>query len=441
MNAELRPIRTKAELGLADMFAAVSHVLPGGADVRKARSAAFARFAAVGLPHSRSEAWKYTDLRRFMREAKPLAAPPDAAARERARGAGALLAGSHFRRLLLVDGAFVPELSDLRELEPGLSVQSMADALSRDEAALSDSPAAPISADDPALGLNTAFASGGLVIAIAANAIIDRPIHIVSIVTRAAAAFKRSQFTIGAGARVTIVETHEGSDGVDYHVNSVLQMAIGDGAEVNHIKVTQEGDAALHVATLLADVGARATLRETGFVMGGAMVRDQLFVRMAGEGAYATIAGANLLAGRQHADTTLAIDHAVPGSQSRELFKSVVDDEARAVFQGKITVQPDAQKTDAKMMARGLLLSDAAEVDCKPELEIFADDVQCGHGSTAGRLDDQLKFYLMARGIPARQAEALLIQAFVGEVIETVVQDVVRDALLDATTTWLEGRS
>lgn len=440
MNAELRPIRTKAELGLADMFAAVSHILPGGAEVRNARSAAFARFAAAGLPHSRSEAWKYTDLRRFMREAKPLAVPPGAAARERGRGAGALLAGSQFRRLLLVDGSFVQELSDLGELEPGLSVRSITEALSRDEAVLSDSAAASVSADNPALALNTAFASGGLVIAIAANAIIERPIHIVSIVTSAAAAFTRLQFTIGAGAQATIIETHEGPDGIDYQVNSVLQMAIGDGAEVNHVKVTQDGDVALHVATLLANVGARVTLRETSFVMGGAMVRDQLFVSMAGEGASATIAGANLLAGRQHADTTLAINHVVPGSQSRELFKSVVDDEARAVFQGKITVQPDAQKTDAKMMARGLLLSDAAEVDCKPELEIFADDVQCGHGSTAGRLDDQLKFYLMARGIPAKQAEALLIQAFIGEVVETVTQAPVRDALLEAVTTWLNGR-
>jgi Fe-S cluster assembly protein SufD len=134
------------------------------------------------------------------------------------------------------------------------------------------------------------------------------------------------------------------------------------------------------------------------------------------------------------------VDHRAPHGESRETFKAVVDDEARAVFQGRITVRPDAQKTDGKMMARGLLLSDTAEFDCKPELEIFADDVQCGHGSTTGALDDELKFYLQARGIPEKQAEALLIQAFVGEVFEAVAHDGIREALLAAMTAWLDGR-
>ncbi|HVX78234.1 MAG TPA: Fe-S cluster assembly protein SufD [Bradyrhizobium sp.] len=442
MNAELRPIRTKAELGLADVFAAACQDLPGGAEVRNLRSAAFGRFAANGLPHSRIEAWKYTDLRRFMQEAKPLAGLPDAAARERARNAGGLLAGSGFRRLVIVDGFFVPELSDLSDLEPGLTVRSMAEALMSEHAPLSHGLGASVPLDDPALGLNTAFASGGVIIGIGPNAIVERPLHLVfaATSTTASAMVTRSLLTIGAGARVTVVESHEGPDGVDYQINSVLQMVIGDGAEVDHIKITREGNAALHVATLLANIGARVTLRDTGFVIGGAMVRNQLFVRLAGEGTSASISGASLLAGRQHADTTLVIDHVASGSQSREVFKSVVDEEARAVFQGRITVQPKAQKTDAKMMSRGLLLSDDAEIDCKPELEIFADDVQCGHGSTAGRLDDQLKFYLMARGIPARQAEALLIQAFVGEVVDAVTQDFVRDALLDATISWLGER-
>jgi Fe-S cluster assembly protein SufD len=149
---------------------------------------------------------------------------------------------------------------------------------------------------------------------------------------------------------------------------------------------------------------------------------------------------ASLLAGRQHADTTLTVDHAAAGSQSREIFKAVVDDEARAVFQGRITVLPGAQQTDARMMARALLLSDAAVANCKPELEIFADDVQCGHGTTTGALDDQLKFYLMARGIPAKEAEALLIQAFVGEVIDAIERDDLRAALTQAMTGWLKGR-
>lgn len=163
-------------------------------------------------------------------------------------------------------------------------------------------------------------------------------------------------------------------------------------------------------------------------------------MKLAGEGAIADVHQGSLLAGRQHADTTLVVDHVAAGSQSREVFKAVVDDEARAVFQGRITVQPGAQQTDARMMARALLLSDEAVANCKPELEIFADDVQCGHGTTTGALDDQLKFYLMARGIPEKEAEALLIQAFVGEVIDAVARDDLREALTQVMLNWLEER-
>jgi len=169
-------------------------------------------------------------------------------------------------------------------------------------------------------------------------------------------------------------------------------------------------------------------------------VRNQIFAHVAGSGAAAGVRGVSLLADHQHADVALAIDHTDVGGESRALFKSVLDGEARSVFQGKITVRPHAQKTDAKMMARALLLSDMAEADCKPELEIFADDVQCGHGSTVGTLDDQLKFYLMARGIPPKEAEALLIQAFVGEAIDAIEHEGLREALMNAMLEWLSAR-
>jgi Fe-S cluster assembly protein SufD len=190
----------------------------------------------------------------------------------------------------------------------------------------------------------------------------------------------------------------------------------------------------------LANLGARSRFNTFGFVTGGGTVRNQIFAHIAGASAVVGIRGLSLLCGHQHADVALAIDHADVGGQSRELFKSVLDGEARSVFQGKITVRQKAQRTDAKMMSRALLLSDKAEADCKPELEIFADDVQCGHGSTTGTLDDQLKFYLMARGIPAKEAEALLIQAFAGETIDAVEHDGAREALMNTMIEWLSGR-
>ncbi len=170
------------------------------------------------------------------------------------------------------------------------------------------------------------------------------------------------------------------------------------------------------------------------------MVRNQLFVRFDGEGTVASLRGASLLKGKQHADTTLVADHKAKGCQSREVFTSVLDGDSRGVFQGKIIVRPQAQQTDAKMMTRALLLSDTAEADCKPELEIFADDVQCGHGATAGALDEDLKFYLMARGIPETEAESLLVQAFVGEAVEGIEHAGLRDALMEQVVAWLRAR-
>ncbi|MBR0780959.1 Fe-S cluster assembly protein SufD [Bradyrhizobium iriomotense] len=438
MNAEIRAVKTAAEIGLADLFAAVRKDLPGGSSTEAIRSDAFDRFAAQGLPHSRVEAWKYTDLRRLVRDAKPLASRPDAAAKTAAGGAGAVFAGLDVRRLLIVDGAFVPELSDLAALEAGVAIRATVEALAAEEMVLP----LGMAGTDPVAALNTALAGDGVVITVAAGAVVARPIHLVFVTTSAAPAamFTRSRLELGNGASLTLIETHEGPDQSDYQVNAALQVDVGDKASLDHIKITSEGAAALHIATLEASIGARANYREFGFTTGGAVVRNQLFLRLAGEGSIASVHQASLLSGRQHADTTLTVDHAAAGSQSREVFKAVVDDEARAVFQGRITVQPGAQQTDARMMARALLLSDEAVANCKPELEIFADDVQCGHGTTTGALDDQLKFYLMARGIAEKEAEALLIEAFVGEVIDAVARDDLREALSSKMLDWLKGR-
>jgi Fe-S cluster assembly protein SufD len=237
-----------------------------------------------------------------------------------------------------------------------------------------------------------------------------------------------------------LIESHEGPAGSEYQVNAALELFVGDEAHVDHVKIIGEGSDALHVSTLAAAIGARARFNTFTFTSGGAVVRNQLFLKFDGERTVANIRGATLLKGRQHADTTLVADHAARGCQSREVFKSVLDDEAHGVFQGRIMVRAGAQQTDAKMMTRALLLSDSGEADNKPELEIFADDVQCGHGATAGALDEELKFYLMARGIPAADAEALLIQAFLGEAVEGIEHAGLREALMEQIVAWLKAR-
>jgi Fe-S cluster assembly protein SufD len=442
MNAEIRPMKTAAETALAAIFADASRALPGAAPVAGLREAAFKRFDAAGLPHRRVEEWKYTDLRALMRDAKPLAGAPDAAAKARARDAGAMLASVEGRRVVFADGAFVPELSDLADLEPGLSIRSLAQALAAGDPDVAAQLGTVVPTDDIAVALNTAFMGDGAVIRIAAGATLMRPLHLVfaNAGERPAAVFTRSLVVIEAGARAMLIESHEGAAAGDYQVNTALELKVGDEAHVDHIKITADGAGTVHVSTLMASIGARARFNEFLFTTGGAVVRNQLFVRFDGEGTVAGIRGATLLRNRQHADTTIIADHVVGECTSREVFKSVLDDESRGVFQGRIVVRPHAQKTDARMATHALLLSETAEADNKPELEIFADDVQCGHGATAGDLDEDLLFYLKARGIPTKEAEALLIQAFVGEAVEGIEHAGLRDALMDHVIAWLAAR-
>ena len=441
MNAEIRPMKTAAELALAETFASAKPKLPGDGKVVALREAAFKRFDAQGLPHRRVEEWKYTDLRALMREAKPLAGLPDAAAKTRAKSAGRMLADIDARRLVFVDGTFVPELSDLEKLEAGLEVRSLAQALAAGDPLVAAHLGKVVPADgEAAVALNTALMSDGAVIRVAAGATVERPIHLVFVAAsdKPASIFTRSLVVIEKDARVMLVESHEGM--AEHQVNTALELIVGDGAHADHIKITSGAGAVVHVSSLMAAIGARARFNDFSYTTGGAVVRNQLFLRFDGDGTVANIRGASLLKGNQHADATLVLDHAVGGCQSREVFKTVLDGKSRGVFQGKIIVRPQSQKTDAKMMTNSLLLSDEAEASQKPELEIFADDVQCGHGATSGALDQNLKFYLMSRGIPEVEAEALLVQAFVGDAVEGIEHAGLRDALMDDVVAWLRAR-
>lgn len=436
MNVEVRAIKTTAEQALHNAYEGARAALPGKGVVAALREEAFRRFDAQGLPHRRVEEWKYTDLRALMRDAYPLASSPDTAAKARAKDAGKIFAGIDCRRLVFVDGAFVPELSDL-STEPGLTIGSMADALAKGDALVAAHVGKVFETDDVAVALNTALMGDGAVIHVAAGAVLKRPIHLVFVSgsETPSSAFIRSLIVVEKGAQATIAESHEGGAS---QVNAALELVIGDDAQVDYFKATQTRG--LHVASLLLTAGANVRFNTFALNSDASLVRNQSFVRFAGEGSNGGIRGVNLLRGKEHVDTTMLIEHAAGHCASREQFKSVLDDQGHNVFQGKIVVKPHAQKTDTKMMTRALLLSDEAEADNKPELEIFADDVVCGHGATAGALDPNLKFYLMSRGIDDKQAEALLIQAFIGETVEEIAHEGFRDALMAAALAWLETR-
>jgi Fe-S cluster assembly protein SufD len=241
-------------------------------------------------------------------------------------------------------------------------------------------------------------------------------------------------------ASVTLLESHEGPDGVASQLNDVIEFVVGDRAKVCHVRLNAEGREALALSTLTARLGEAVSFDSLNTVIGGSISRHQVFLTFAGDRSLARINGATMIKDRQHADATLVVTHSGLHCTSRELFKTVIDGEATGVFQGKIIVEPQAQKTDGRMMSAALLLSDSGTMNNKPELEIFADDVLCAHGATSGALDEDLLFYIMARGVPRAEAESLLVQAFLGEAIETVEHESVREALVGTVEEWLRAR-
>jgi Fe-S cluster assembly protein SufD len=294
------------------------------------------------------------------------------------------------------------------------------------------------------MALNTAMMTDGLMILVAKGVALQRPLHIVHIasVAQPASMFTRSLVMLGKGASATLVESYIAASGAKaYQVHDAVSLAIGDDARLDHVRLVEDSHDAFNISSAVVTLGTRAHFNTFGMTSGAAVSRYQANIVVAGEHSRVETNGVNLLNGRQHADTTLLLDHAVPNCASREIFRAVVDDHAHSVFQGRIIVKPKAQKTDAKMMTRALLLSDDAEADNKPELEIFADDVTCGHGATTGALDESLLFYLRARGLSEKEAQALLIQAFVGEAIESIANDDLRELAISAAQRWLEARA
>jgi Fe-S cluster assembly protein SufD len=434
MNVALA--KTETGRAMDRLFAVARERLPGAGKVAEARGLAFEAYERLGLPHRRIEEWKYTDLRALIREVLPLGATPDAAAIARARAAVKAHRFEGATVLAIVDGVFVPELSDTPH--SSASVETLRERLEGGASDLLDADAV-----DAMISLNAALATDGVLLSIADGSKLASPIQIIHVATAASASLvSRSYLRLGRAARLSLVESYVAAEGAkDYQVNDALIISVGDEAELSLVRLMADNADAVNVTSGIISIGARAKLDLFNMTSGGAVSRYQGFITLAGEDSRLFVNGVNLLKGRQHGDTTVVVDHAVPGCTSREMFRAVVDDRAHSVFQGRIIVRPDAQKTDGKMETRALLLSDEAEADNKPELEIFADDVTCGHGATAGALDDNLLFYLRARGLSEKDAQALLIQAFVGEATEQIADENLREAVMGLAQRWLEARS
>lgn len=424
------PIKTDAELALIERFSAEKSALPGAASLRQS---AFEAYAANGLPHRRVEDWKWTDLRANLRAIPAGAGVADPAV---VKAAPVAFPGVESRKLIIANGRFVPALSDLAGLEKGVEIRSIAtDLASGDSSVLAVSDDA---ADNVAVQLNTAFVTDGLIIDIAEGATLSRPLELVHVTSgNAASVAVRHRIKVSAGAKATVLVSYEAATKAAHQVNAVISLDIGDEAELNLISLQDEPEEAVSFITLDTEIAASAKVSTFHVTLGAGLARSQIFASFEGRNAEAHFRGVSLLSGKRLADTTLVITHNAENCVSREVFKAAVNDSARSVFQGKIKVPAHAQKTDARMMNASLLLSEWAEVNSKPELEIFADDVQCGHGATCGELDDDQLFYLTARGIPKAEAKAMLVLAFLAETLDEIALEPVRDLLVTRIESWL----
>ena len=422
-------VRTDAEKGLIDLAKSVE--INGPQWLQDAQNKAQSRFAELGLPHRRVEEWKYTDLRARLKNVYQPGSSQQISSDQLDAALGDDFSSLNADRLVIVNGRFDDGLSST-------AVHSDVEVLSI-ERAIAEKPDwferfndLQNSEVDAVQALNLAMMQGGIAVYIGDQVKLERPIQLIFLNSGSEPSMQTSRcfFSIGAGAQVDLLECHVQSGGGAYQSNIVTELDIGEEAEVRHVKFCHEASDTIHLANVFGTLGANTNYNLFQMTIDGGVTRNQVEIRFNGDEARANISGTALLAGSSHADMTLVMDHVGLGCSSRELFKTVLDDEARAVFQGKVIVQPGAQKTDGEMMSKALLLSELAEFDSKPELEIYADDVLCGHGATTGQIDDELMFYLLARGVPAPDARSMLIQAFVGEALELIEHDDIRRLLV-----------
>jgi Fe-S cluster assembly protein SufD len=440
-----RPIpiaaRTDAEAAYIEAFDSAEMKLRGASDLR---AAAMARFAASGLPSRRVEAWHYTDLRALLRQAAPVRTPDDFTVALARECLNRPKARTNSLRLVVLNGAFRPDLSDMSELPSQVTVTPLVDALvAGEQDVLAALAAEGQGGDDPIVALNTALMQDGVVVRIAPGARIERPIALVNMLAggSAHASFVRSLVMVGEGASATLTETAGACTPAATQANDALVVKIADGARLDCIaRVTAQGQGAVALHSLLATVGADAEFNAFAFLPDPSTVRRQIFVRLNGRNSRVRLGGLSLLRGKEHADTTLVVDHAVPDCVSREFYRHILDHESTGVFQGKVVVRQHAQKTDGAMKSQALMLGDDAVMNNKPELEIFADDVVCGHGATVGQLDDDQIFYLQSRGLSRAESESLLLEAFANEALDLVADETLRERFAAETREWLSRR-
>ena len=427
-----------------DAFAERESTLPGHhlEWLRGVRRAGIDAFSRTGFPTPRHEHWKYTNVSPIERRSFDLAAPSSRAAD--AGGLGARLPnGGAGPRLVVVDGRVDRGLSDLDALPPGVRIEDFTRVVEHDAGFLESRLGRIMSPEKTAFtALNAAFMDAGAVVRVDPETVADAPVHLVFVsgsheLERAYS--PRIVIAAGAGSRIAVVEHFIGLDDTVYLDNVVTEIEIAQGASVEHYKVQRASAGAYHVAALEAQLAAGASFHSLAVSLGARLARHDIDVTLDHEHARCSLDGLFVANGRQHVDFHTNVEHAAPRCESNEYYKGIAGGRGRGVFNGRVHVHPDAQKTEAHQTNRNLLLSRSAEIDTKPQLEIHADDVKCSHGATIGQLDEQMLFYMRSRGIPESAARGMLTYGFARDVVDRIARSELREAIGAAVLEHLPG--
>ena len=396
------------------------------------RQAAFARFTEQGIPTTRHEEWRFTNLKRL----GELVFDPNGAAASTITEDQLTPFDSSLPsgiRLVFVNGVLDAGLSSVPSLPTGVTVMPLAEAMET-QASLVQSHLGQRDRfeDEPFLALNTALMQDGALVHVAKGVAMEAPIHLLFVSSAngsPTAAYPRVLIIAEESSQVTVIESHFGvGDGV-YFSNAVTEIAAGENSNVDHYKITRETDDAIHIGAVQLHQLRSSNVASHAVTIGGGLVRHNINTILDGEGCECNLYGLYIVDGTQHVDNHLVVDHAKPHCDSREVFKGILDGHGKGIFSGRIIVREDAQKTDGKQTNMNLLLSDHAQVECKPQLEIFADDVRCTHGATIGQISEEALFYLRARALSAEAARSLLIYAFARDGLAHIRIEPLRDQL------------
>ncbi|MGH8397866.1 MAG: Fe-S cluster assembly protein SufD [Gammaproteobacteria bacterium] len=434
MNAVVQSIQV-----YADSFEALQH-LQAPSWLNEMRRHAFAQFAERGFPHERHEDWKYTNTRALQKLRFSLAAT-------RSSNIGAeqivpaLLQNPDAQHLVFMDGVPTPKLGTVQAPADGLRITSIDAALREQNTYVQNLLLSEtLWNNDPFTALNTAFLGHGIIIEVAADAHITLPMQLLFVSaphTEACASHPRVIVTLGANAHLTIIESYFGLEGAANFTNSCTQIALGAGARLDYLGMQREAQSDFHVSRIYVSQQENSRCATHIYNLGGQWVRNDLRVRLEAPGASVHMDGLYLVDHRRHVDNHTRIDHLVPHTTSDELYRGIIRDRGRAVFNGKVVVTEDAVKTDATQTNNNLLLTRQGEIDTKPELEIYADDVKCDHGATIGQLDEQALFYLRSRGVDLETAREMLTGAFARVVADRITAPDLRRFVLDQLATSL----